>query len=163
MFGYEMDRERIPCLYEILYRKRTEKNPPCIVLRLHEEFVEANKDLSQLDFFIRKLRDDHKLGEFSSLSDDYFGFDNAIRRKEKDPEGFIVYEIEIPVFRVKTSEPCERCGGTGWDDGLDSKCLSCRGGKNKISFNWKPLYSISASLQVLSLMMDIFDKKELIE
>ena len=156
MLGHEMEDKRVPCVYELSYKKG---NPPCIVLRLHEEFVEANKDITPFDFFIRKLRDDHNLGEFSSLSSDYFGFDKAIKKKGKDSKRFILYEINIPVFRVETSEPCERCGGTGWDEGLDSKCLSCRGSKNKMSFNWKPLHSISATLHILSMMMDAFNKQ----
>ena len=157
MLGYEINKKRIPCVYEISYKRRKRNNPPCIVLRLHEEFVEASKDIVPLDFFIKKIRDDYNLGEFSSLSGDYFGFDNAIKKKGKDFEGFILYEIEIPIFRIKTSDPCEYCKGTGWDKDLDSKCLSCRGGKKKISYNWKPLSAISASLHILSMMMETFN------
>ncbi|MFA5432512.1 MAG: hypothetical protein WC319_06520 [Candidatus Paceibacterota bacterium] len=159
MLNYNVNKKRVPCVYEISYKKCKEGNPPCIVLRIHEEFVEANKDLVPFDFFIKKLQDDHNLGEFSSLTSDFFGFDNAIKRKEKDSDGFIVYEIEIPKFRIETSELCERCGGTGWDENLDDKCLLCRGSKYKISFNWKPLSAISASLHILSVMMETFNEQ----
>lgn len=159
MLDDDMDNERISRVYEISYERRTRKNPPRIVLRLHEEFVEISNDFIPFDFFIKKLRDDHNLGEFSPLSDNFFGFDKAIKRKRKDSEGFIIYEIDIPTFKKETFEICERCKGTGWDEDLGGECLLCRGSKHKISFNWKPLVAISASLQILSMMLNAFNKQ----
>lgn len=159
MLGYQVDRERVPCVYEISYKKRKKGNPPCIVLRLHEEFVEANKDIVPLDFFIKGLQKEHGLGEFSSLAKDSFGFDGAIKKKGRDSRGFIVYEIEIPVFQKETSVLCERCKGTGWDEDLDRECLSCRGSKHEMSYDRKSLTAISASLHALGIMMEIFDKR----
>ena len=159
MLGYQMNKERVPCVYEISYKKRKKGNPPCIVLRLHEDFVEANKDLVPLDFFIKGFQKEHGLGEFSSLAKDSFGFNGTIKKKGRDSRGFIIYEIEIPVFQKETSIPCERCNGTGWDEDLDRKCLSCRRSKHEMSYDWKPFTAISASLQILCIMVEVFEKR----
>lgn len=159
MFSYKLEGGRVPCLYEISYRKRGENNPPCIVLRLHEEFVEANKDIVLFDFFIKQFQEEHGLGSFSSLGEDSFGFEGVIKKKNRDTKGFIVYEIAIPVFKKQLSGPCERCKGTGWDEDLECACLSCRGKKHEISYDWKPFSAISASLHILGFIMETFDRQ----
>jgi hypothetical protein len=156
MLGYEIEEKRVPCVYELSYKKG---NPPCIVLRLHEEFVEANKDIVPLDFFIKIFQNEHGLGEFSSLANDFFGFNNAIKKIGRDSRGFIIYEIEIPVFQKESSELCDRCKGTGLEDDLYRKCLSCRGTKYKVSYDWKSLSAISASLHILCMILETFNKE----
>jgi len=151
-----MEKERVPCVYDISYRKG---NPPCIVLRLHKDFVKANKDTIPLEFFLRKIQDDHNLGQFFSLSNDCFGFDGAIKKRGEDSEEFFIYEMEIPVFKKDLLEVCERCKGTGQNKDLDCECLFCHGSGHKVAYDWRPLSAISASLHVLGMMLSTYEEK----
>lgn len=157
VLGYKIERNRVPCIYDISYRKG---NSPRIVLRLHKDFVKANKDISRMEFFLRKIQDDHSIGEFFPLSNDCFGFDGVIKKKRKKSfKGFFIYEIEIPVFKKDLPETCERCNGTGQNKDLDCECLFCHGSGHKSSYDWRPLTAISASLQVLGMMINTYEKE----
>lgn len=156
MLGYRIEEKRVPCVYDISYRKG---NPPCIVLRLHKDFVKANKNIIPAEFFLRKVQDDHNLGEFFPLSNKCFGFDGVIKRKGRVSKGFLIYEIEIPIFKKELPDLCERCNGTGRNEDLDCECLFCHGTGHKAAYDWRPLSAISASLQVLGMMTDTYEKE----
>jgi hypothetical protein len=154
MLGFKIERGVVPCVYDISYRKG---NPPCIVLRLHKDFVEANKDLIPIASFIDAIRKEHNLGEFLPLREEYFGFDNAIK-KSKIVGDFIEFEIKIPVFAKKTEKLCEHCKGTGVDNFFRRECSFCEGSRYEIFYDWKSFDAISASLQILMMMTDVFDR-----
>ena len=159
MLGYDIEDERIPALYEISYKRGT---TPCIELRLHEEFVKESENIVPIECFLRNIQEKHKVGPFSPLKENNFGFDGVIKKKGKDGRGFIIYEIDIPVVRKYSGEPCKNCKGTGWSKfrGLpDRECLSCRGSGREIVYDWRQAAAISGSLQILGMMTGTFRKR----
>jgi len=156
MLSHKIERKRVPCVYDVSYRKGS---PPCIVLRLHKEFVEESKNIVPIKAFLKKIQDDHNIGEFLPLSSECFGFEGVIKKKGEDSEGFFIYEIEIPISKKELPDLCERCEGTGWDKDLNKKCLSCYGKKHKVDYDCRLLAAISASLHVLSLIAETFNKQ----
>jgi hypothetical protein len=119
--------------------------------------VEKSKDLTPQDFFIKLLQKKHNLGEFFSLEGDYFGFDKALKRGRAS-DGFVSYEIELPVMRKITSAICSRCKGSGWDNDLNTKCLWCEGTGHELRYDWKGLQAISASLHILNQIFEAFNQ-----
>lgn len=154
MLGLSMKKKMVPRLYDISYRKG---NPPCIVLKLHKDFVEANKDIMPTAFFLDEIRKEHNLGEFSPLRERYFGFDNAIERSNIAGD-FIEFVIKIPVFAKKTEKLCKHCKGTGIDNFFKRECSFCEGGKLEIFYDWKSFDAIIASLHILMTMAEVFDR-----
>lgn len=155
MLEFEMTRERIPCLYELSFKKG---NPPVLVLRIHDDFLRANKGLAPTETVLGYMKKEHNLGEFSPFGGEYFGFDKALKKGKTEGE-FTEFDIEIPAYRKETTEICEHCEGEGWDKDLQLSCSWCDGSKHKISYDWKPLTAISASLHLLTSMTEIFDKR----
>lgn len=155
MLGYDIEDERVPAVYELSYKRR---NLPCLELRLHEEFVAAHNDTVPVEGFLKPLQKEHNIGDFSPFKEGDFGFGGALKKKGYS-KGFIIYEMEIPAVRKTTNEPCERCEGTGWDKSLERECSFCRGGGHHIDYDWIPINAISASLQILSMMAETFDKR----
>jgi hypothetical protein len=155
MLSLDVSRKIIPCVYELYYKKG---NPPILKLRLHKDFVEDNKNRALLELYIEHFQKEHGLGEFLLFNTGYFGFDKAIKQGEIIGE-FIEYDIEIPVFRKETSEPCKKCDGTGWDNDFDDDCSLCDGCGQEIFYDWKSLNAISASLHILNMMTENFEKE----
>jgi len=159
MLGCDIEDEIVPAVYETSYKGG---DIPCIELRLHEDFVEESKDIVPIESFLRGFQEEHKIGPFSPLREDNFGFDGVIKRKGKDSRGFIIYGIEIPIVRKHLDEPCKRCKGTGLDeiDGLpERECLSCRGSGREIAYDWRQIAAVSASLQILGMLAETFRKR----
>ena len=154
MLGDEIARGMVPCVYEISFKK---EDGPVLLLRLHKDFVEANKDLIPMASYIDGIRKEHNLGEFLPLKEEYFGFNKAIR-KSRAIGDFIEFEIKIPIFAKKTKKLCNRCKGTGIDSFFKRECSFCEGGKYEIFYDWKSFDAISVSLQILMTMTDIFDQ-----
>ncbi|MCX6760847.1 MAG: hypothetical protein NTZ84_01980 [Candidatus Nealsonbacteria bacterium] len=155
MLEFEMTRERVPCLYELSFKKG---NPPVLVLRIHNDFLEANKGCSPTQTMLGYMREEHNLGEFLPFGGEYFGFDEALK-KVKTEDQFTEFNIEIPVYRKETAEKCNYCKGEGWDKDLQLSCSWCDGTKHKILYDWKPFIAISASLELLTSLTEIFNKK----
>jgi len=155
MLEFEMTREKIPCLYELSFEKG---EPPVLQIRIHNDFLEINKGIVPTQAVLEYIKKEHKLNEFLPFGGDYFGFDKALKKGETKGE-FTEFDIEIPVLKKETNEICEHCGGKGWDEYFQRPCSWCDGSKHKILYDWKPLTAISASLQLLTSMTEIFDKK----
>lgn len=154
MLKFRMSDERVPCVYDLYF---IEGNPPILRLRLHKDFVEANKDKAPLELFIRSFQEKHDLGEFLPFGSGYFGFDKVIKQGETVGE-FIEYNIEIPVFMKETPEPCKHCKGTGWDKYFGRPCSWCEGSKHEIFYDWRLLNAVSASLHILNIFTELFEK-----
>ena len=129
--GFKIAREKVPRLYDFSFKQGS---PPTLVLMLNKDFVEANKDLVIRESFIEGIRKQHNLGEFHPLRDDYFGFDNVIK-KGKQIGDYIEFVIEIPAVVSLGDKPCPHCDGTGRqrcfcngiEDLLEGECRSCGG------------------------------------
>ncbi|MDD5569102.1 MAG: hypothetical protein PHG23_01650 [Candidatus Pacebacteria bacterium] len=149
--SFDLERERVPCIYEILYQAG---NPPALKLRLQKNFVQACKDLSPI-ILIEASQKKHNLGEFSPLGNDWFGFNNTMAKTNETGE-FIEYTVIIPVLRKELQKPCSHCKGTGRDDYFDRACSWCDGTTHEIEHNWKPFTAISATLEMLTNMAEFF-------
>ncbi|MFA5432514.1 MAG: hypothetical protein WC319_06530 [Candidatus Paceibacterota bacterium] len=154
MLGFRVEREMVPCLYEISFK---EEDNPVLLLRLHKDFVEAKKDLIPTASFIEGIRREHNLGEFFPLREEYFGFDNAIKKSGIVGE-FVEFKIKIPIFAKETERLCKYCEGTGVDNYFKRECSFCEGGRYEIFYDWKSFDAISASLQILTMMTEVFDQ-----
>jgi hypothetical protein len=156
MLGYDIEGERIPAVYELSYKKGS---PPCLELRLHEEFVAAKKDIIPIEGFLKGIQKEHNLGAFSPLKEESFGFDRALKKKGRDSRGFIIYEIEIPRVRRQLDEPCSHCKGACWNKDFGRQCTWCHGTGHKILYDWPSIDAISASLQVLGMLTGTFEER----
>jgi len=145
---YFIDRENMPCLYEIGWEKRDS----ALILKIHRSIIATCPNLAKsfwVPYFIREFGfqffDQFKKDLFGDL---YFGFDRVCRKigEEKD---FLIFEILIPQIKKQTNEACHYCNGTGRSDNFsDGKCLSCDGCGRKVSMDWKKIEAISASLVI---------------
>lgn len=155
MLTLDITRENVPRMYEISYTKK--ENQPVLILKIHKDFVKKYENVMP-GVLIGNFQEEHGLGEFSPFGKEYFGFDNALKRGETNGE-YVEYEISIPVFKKELSQKCKHCKGTGRDNYFKRECSFCDGTKHEIFYDWKPFYSISASLQVFANMAEIFEEK----
>lgn len=155
MLEFEMTREKVPCLYELSFKKG---DPPVLVFRIHNDFLKENNDRSPTERVLEYMKKEHNLGEFLPFGGEYFGFDKALKKGKTEGE-FTEFNIEIPILRKETANACTHCEGEGWDKDLQRPCSWCDGCKHEILYDWKSLISISASLHLLTSMTEIFDKK----
>lgn len=134
-------QENVPCWYELGWNKETKS----LILRVHKDFAKGTKIFSTHDIMIWSYKKEFGLSSFGSdFSGDYFGFDNAFRKCGESGE-FIEYEIKIPNLGTKVK--CDYCSCTG-KNSFDEPCPICHGEKNKISYDFKPAFAISASFTI---------------
>lgn len=133
--------KNVPCWYELGWDKETKS----LILRVHKDFIKEARVLSSNDLTIWSYKRDFNLLSFSpDFSGEYFGFDNAFRKREGIGE-FIEYEIKIP--NLGTEVNCDYCSSTGINS-FDETCQICNGSKKKISYDYKPAFAISASFTI---------------
>jgi hypothetical protein len=155
MLDFDIKREMVPCIYELLYIKG---DPPVLQMKIHNDFLEANKGLSPVQEVLEDMRKEHNLGEFMPFGNEYFGFEKSLK-KGKTEGDFTEFNIEIPILRKPTSEICKHCNGTGENKDLEMVCSWCEGGTFGIFYDWRSLSAVSASLHILTSMTEIFEKK----
>lgn len=158
LLSFDVERKRMPCLYDPSYRGIVGDSPPILVFRVHRDL--ARKRNKKPIVLIDALKSKHGFTKFSWFGPKYFGFDNAIRiiRPADDSEKYVELVVELVPYRKETDEPCKECKGTGWSDDFDRECSFCEGTKHKFVYDgWKKLNAISASLQILFSMAEVFD------
>lgn len=144
---YSIERENMPCLYEIGWQKRT----LALILKIHESIIQTCPDLRKsfwIAHFIKnfgfRFFDQFKADLFGDL---YFGFD-CVCRKVGEQNGFWIFEIPIPQIKKQINEACHYCNGTGEDKIIEQKCLACGGCGMETVMDWKKIEVISASLVI---------------
>jgi len=145
---YFIQRENMPCLYEIGWRKRS----PALILKMHKSIIETCPNLHEsfwVQHFIKEfgfsIFDQFRKNIFGDL---YFGF-NQCCRKIGEKNDFWIFEIPIPKIKKQTNEACQYCNGTGKSEYFSNrKCLACAGSGVEIAMDWKKIEAISASLVV---------------
>lgn len=143
-----IDRENMPCLYELLWDGKT----PAIVIKMHRDFVESCSVQSEsqiIRYFIRgfgfSVFDCFRENLFG---EQLFGFDGAFQKIGEEND-FVIFEARIPRVKKQLNEACRECNGTKQDRNLEGeKCLYCEGTGRESVMDWKPAYAISASFTV---------------
>lgn len=158
----------IPCWYELSWRKSI----PAIILRVHQDFVENAKIISNDTLLVKALKEDFKFENFNGNFNENFGFDNVfINRGLKGK--FVEFLVKIPKIKFWVYEPCSRCGGLNQLEIFEEECIKCKGrrefkkkSENEFSsdrfehhYNWKVAHTISASFNVF-FRVSGFPKKE---
>jgi hypothetical protein len=144
-------RENIPCWYELAW----DKKKPAIILRAHQDFIEAITPIPREAHLIKWLTEKFKFQEFNGDLKGNFGFNGSVLQKpNKVKNGFLEYIITIPKIKVETGNHCEDCNGSGRDffaqtyGENDRKCPYCNGSGKEHIYNWHLAYAVSASLNV---------------
>ena len=139
--------ERVPCWYELSWRQRKG-----IVLRIHKDFANSVKPVSTDAPIINHFKMEFGFTEFSGQFGKDFGFQNSLKFLGMS-KGFLEYLIPTPLVRKLTSRTCRYCKGTGRDNNIDGKCLSCSGERKETVYDYAEAFAISASLSTLLDMM----------
>lgn len=140
-----LTRDLIPCWYELSWELL---EVPTIVLRVHEDFIKAEKKITKKISFADELIKYLRLQRFEESFDGNFGFDDAfIRVGSKD--GFVRYNIPLPKYNLSK---CKNCNGGGRGRYLEGDCLHCDGTGKDREFDWHWAYKISASLNIFTMI-----------
>lgn len=132
--------KNMPCWYELGWNKETKS----LILRVHKKFAKEANGFSSDDLIVWSYKREFNLLSYSDFSGDYFGFDNAFRKCGEKGE-FVEYEIKIPNLGTKVR--CDYYSGVG-KNSFDEPCPICKGEKNKISYDFRPAFAISASFTI---------------
>ncbi|GMX58553.1 MAG: hypothetical protein MCSN_2070 [Candidatus Microsyncoccus archaeolyticus] len=155
MLSYFVEKEIIPCVYDISYRPG---EIPCIVISINKDWIDDNLKNKAIESIVNLLMyREYGFETFSFLDSEYFGFDNAIK-KGKTKNGFVDYFVEIVPIRKSGENVCAYCKGTGYNKELEMKCSFCDGNKLEIIYDFKPILAISCSLQVLTMLFEDTEK-----
>lgn len=154
MLSYFVEKEIIPCVYDISYKSG---KIPCIVISINKDWINDNLKNKPEEHIISFFLQKYGFETFSFLESEYFGFDNAIKRGKAE-HGFVDYIIEIAPIREQEKDPCEHCQGTGYNKDLKMKCSFCDGTKLKFVYNFKPILAICCSLEILTTLFENTEK-----
>lgn len=138
----------IPCWYEFSFQ---DGKVPAIIFRLHKDWVKIIQITDQAPI-VGLFISDYGFKKFESDFRNGFGFDGATKYL-RDYNGFVELEIPIPVTKYSSKEVCEMCDGTGEDELLQRKCMFCGGKKFKTIYNPSPAQAISATLAILTMLL----------
>jgi hypothetical protein len=155
MMGFSLDVRRgiVPRAYELSYENND--NQPVLLLKIRKEFVERCAGVVS-ECFLESFKKTHALDDFSPFGGEYFGFNQALKRRESTKD-YVIYEIRIPRLKKELPEPCGHCKGTGIDSYFKRECSFCDGSAHVLLYDWKSLDAVSASLQIFANMAEIFD------
>jgi hypothetical protein len=149
-----LTRERIPCWYELSFRKEK----PAIILRIHKGFIAHTKPISQTAPIVIRFIDHFRFKKFSGSMDGNIGFDDSFVF-EGVKENFVEFAVNIPEVKKYSGKKCEDCKGSGKDQLRDDECLRCMGTGKEWFYDWKLAFAISASFTTISHWMQ-FPEKE---
>ena len=145
---YFIERENMPCIYELSWAEKT----PAILLKIHKDFVK-NCHISAEAPWVCHFMSEFKFSAFDCfrknlLGELFFGFDGAFY-KIGEREDFVIFEIRIPKVEKQLNETCRECNGIKQDKNIEGqRCLYCKGTGMELEMDWKPVYAISASLTI---------------
>ncbi|MCP6718196.1 MAG: hypothetical protein KJI70_01435 [Patescibacteria group bacterium] len=145
-----LTKETIPCWYELSWQAEN----LAILLKIHQDFIEESKPISQTAPIVRELKD-FNFPDFSGDFNKDLGF-GGILEFINEKNGFNEFLIRIPPIRIETDEECVECKGSGQDD--NEECLYCDGTGRKIVHNWRTASMISASLSILTNKLCLLKK-----
>jgi len=146
-------RDDIPCWYELSWRKKI----PAIRVMIHKDFIKDAIIIDENVPIVVALSKEFGFNGFVGDFERNFGFDNSFVRG-KETEEFVEFIAKIPKIK-KIGKICSYCKGSGKDEDLDSKCLWCHGEKKESLYDWKSAYAISASFNVLFMLLFSFEKE----
>ncbi|MCK4783836.1 MAG: hypothetical protein KAV87_08815 [Desulfobacteraceae bacterium] len=149
-----LTQDNIPCWYELSWRAEE----PAIVLRVHKDFIKNTKIVSDEAPIVSQSKEEFGFKDFVGNFDGDFGFDKAFIR-HGETEEFVEFLVKIPRVKKETGKKCSYCQGSGRDERLDNKCISCDGKGKEYIYDWQPAYSISASLAVFSRLSEYPEKE----
>ena len=146
-------KENISCWYELSWNDKRR----AIMLRINEDFVKKAGNISEEFPIIIGFKAEYKFnsfkGNFSSESE-YFGFDRSFKNNGLD-KNFIEIEVELPILRKKSDEPCGFCNGTGKNIIFpDEVCRICKGRGDSYFYDWGKAFAISATFTTLFLFFN---------
>ncbi len=146
--------ERIPCWYELSFRKEK----PAILLRIHKDFIAHAGPISETAPIVTDFMSHFGFKKFSGSLNGNFGFDDRFIF-EGIKEDFAEFAVNIPTVKKYSGKKCEYCKGSGKDRLRDDECLPCRGTGKDWFYDWKLAYAVSASFTVIFHWMH-FPEKE---
>ena len=92
-----IQKENVPCWYELSWDSSKES----IVLRVHEDFVKSNGNISGEAPIIWGMKEEHGFNRFEgNFSGKNFGFDKSLINRGLN-KGFFEMETKLPVLRKK--------------------------------------------------------------
>lgn len=144
--------ETLPCWHELFW----ENEGTILGLRIHQSYVKTIRIPPNAPI-VSGYQQMFDLGAFNDNLSGNFGFNEALKnRGEKD--GFYEFAIEIPTIKKVTDNVCDRCSGSGKDEGLEElECVKCEGEGKKIHLDWRRAHEISASLAILTMRLPYYD------
>jgi hypothetical protein len=146
--------ERIPCWYELSFRKEK----PAIIFRIHKDFIAHTESISQTAPIVMGFMSHFGFKKFSGSLAGNFGFDDSFIF-EGIKEDFAEFAVDIPTIKKYSGKKCEECNGSGKDRFLNDECLRCEGTGKDWFYDWKLASAISASFTTILLWMR-FPEKE---
>lgn len=101
-----------------------------LVIGIHKETVAAASKLSPNNHMVKHFKNLLGLdGLFDSFSGDLtqgsFGF-NGIIKKVGEAGNYVDFSFGLPVIVYPSSNTCEKCKGSGFDEENDMRCFRCK-------------------------------------
>lgn len=140
-----LTRNDIPCWYELSWAP----NSPAIIVRVHQDFIAANRMTHPDNPHVKALMDVFSFTEFNWGYEDDFGFQRSFKRIGEH-DSFIEFMAVLPPVRKETGKKCRNCNGSKRDKILQGRCLYCDGtGKEEIR-DLNSAYAVSATFTVFT-------------
>lgn len=142
---HEIMRKDIPWWYELSWDDLN----AAIILRVHRDLLAGLRDTGLVPMteeqpivadFIRQ----HRGLEFDGSFEGAFGFGSCMQLAGAGEES-VNFAIKLPTVE-SLGDTCDRCGGTGLEDGI--RCLRCGGRRRKIIYDWSLANAIATSLHM---------------
>lgn len=144
--------ETLPCWHELFW----ENKEPILGLRIHQSYAETIRVPPDAPI-VQGYQKMFDLGDFGGdLRKESFGFNEALKNRGMKGE-FYEYAIGIPTIKEVTDTVCNRCGGSGNDEGLGLACMNCEGEGYEPHYDWKRAHEISTSLAILTMRLPYYD------
>lgn len=137
-------RESLPRWYGLSWRPKE----IALALSIHEEFLreETRRRIADSET-VEAVKQEFGFTAFDGSFETGFGFDSALVFEKKDDFRFFL--ARLPEIRKQTGSRCKSCEGTKKDQFLGNReCLDCRGTGKGVTYDHKPAFALSASLNL---------------
>lgn len=139
--------EDLPCWYELSWQPKKSRKPPAIILRLHRDFVEKGRKITNQAPVIEDFQKEFKLGAFEISLEKDFGFEPAPFRRQKGSGEFLEFRIAMPAIERPSGRLCPSCNGSGETE-YQSTCIRCNGRGKETVLSWTAADATKANLAI---------------
>ena len=138
--------EDIPCWTRLTWKPI----PATIRIFVHQDIVEDLYAESVASQFAHTYAE---LGSFSGAPLGNWGLDCCLIQTPRNKGGFTTFDIVLPRVKILATEVCKHCGGSGENAEMGNTCLHCENG-HPVSFDWKSIMQLSASVSILTQIVN---------